>query len=162
MYSSEYKKTDSAISCVFVLYVEIYIWLVQCSEVLHDTTPCKQQICHHFYIVIEAFSAMSCCLQQKLINQSDDCVHKKLHDSHQFLIPKQKSSLAKNWGISITMSFLVGNVQHCLGHLYTLMRHSKQTATLLLTFDISLVFSSQPKNNGQACGSPFDGGGGWA
>ena len=41
----------------------------------------------------------------------------------------------------------LNNVQHCLviKILYTQMRHSTNSNFVLLTFDISLVFSSQPK-----------------
>ena len=42
------------------------------------------------------------------------------------------------------------------------MRHSKQTATLLPTFDISLVFSSQPKTIGMHVGQGVKGHMFWA
>ena len=52
---------------------------------------------------IRLVSVMSCCLQQKLINQNGDCVHKKLlvslfQANSLFLTPKQKTrcGLAKN------------------------------------------------------------------
>ena len=84
---------------------------------------------------------MSCCLQQKLINHNDDCVHKKLHVSlfqisSLFLIPKQKTRCGLANGIEdfqLRGHSCVNNVQRCLCHFYTWMRHSKQTATLLLT-----------------------------
>ena len=84
---------------------------------------------------------MSCCLQQKLINHNGDCVHKKLHVSlfqisSLFLIPKQKTRCGLANGIEdfqLRGHPCVNNVQHCLCYLYTRMRHSRQTATSLLT-----------------------------
>ena len=49
------------------------------------------------------------------------------------------------------------NVQHCLCDWYTPMRHSKQTATLLLTFDIFFDLRLSAQNNRHACRSPFGG-----
>ena len=83
---------------------------------------------------------MSCCLQQKLINHNGDCVHKKLHVSL-FQISSLLSLSRKldvGWPMELEDFQLQGhscvnNVQHCLCHLYTRMRHSRQTATSLLT-----------------------------
>ena len=45
----------------------------------------------------------------------------------------------------------VNEVQHCLWHLYTLMRHSKQTATLLLILLLTFLGIQLPaQNNGHA------------
>ena len=52
-----------------------------------------------------------------------------------------KYACIRDGGFQLWCHSCLNNVQHCLCHLYTRMRHSKQTAT----FDISLVFSSQPK-----------------
>ena len=84
---------------------------------------------------------MSCCLQQKLINHNGDCVHKKLHVSlfqisSLFLIPKQKTRCGLANGIEdfqLRGHSCVNNVQHCLCHLYTRMRHvDKQQLHFLL------------------------------
>ena len=67
--------------------------------------------------------------------------YKKLHVSlfqtnSLFLTPKQKT-IDVGWprieDFQLQGHSCVNNVQHCLCHLYTRMRHSKQTATLLLT-----------------------------
>ena len=84
---------------------------------------------------------MSCCLQQKLINHNGDCVNKKncmLASSkpiHCFSPLSRK--LDVGWprieDFQLRGHSCVNNVQRCLCHFYTWMRHSKQTATLLLT-----------------------------
>ena len=83
---------------------------------------------------------MSCCLQQKLINHNGDCVHKNcmLASSkpiHCFSPLSRK--LDVGWprieDFQLRGHSCVNNVQRCLCHFYTWMRHSKQTATLLLT-----------------------------
>ena len=66
---------------------------------------------------------------------------KKLHVSlfqisSLFLIPKQKTRCGLANGIEdfqLRGHSCVNNVQHCLCHLYTRMRHSRQTGTSLLT-----------------------------
>ena len=81
---------------------------------------------------------MSCRLQQKLINHNGDCVHEKLHVSlfqisSLFVIPKQKTRCGLANGI-VRLSIMRSSLcEHCLCHLYTRMRHSRQTATSLLT-----------------------------